>query len=105
MRHIISAALNHRKISAKEVNLALIVVDEERDHVLRADEAQELRLFVGGQRDEGEVVLVDYLDCVDYFGIYVEVDEVRFGEVAVAELGVVILNFEPLLNADAIKEL
>lgn len=103
MRHVISTALNHRKISTKEIYLALVVVDQECDHVLRADEAQELRLLVGREGDEGEVVLIDNLHRINYFGIDVEVDEVGLREVAVAQLGEVVLDFKPILDADSIK--
>ena len=60
---------------AEEVDLSFVVVDQKCDDVVRADQALQLGAFVGRQRDDVEVVVVDYLDSVEYLRIDVEVDE------------------------------
>lgn len=105
MRDVVRALLYHRKALGEEVDFAFVVVHEEGDDVMRADQSQKLRALVRGQSDHVVVVLVDDLDGVEDLGVNIQVDQVGVREVAAIEVRQASLDLEPVLDADLVEQL
>ena len=53
-----------REVLLEEVHFSFIVVNQESDDVVQTDETLYLRLLVGGEHYQVQVLLIDNLHCV-----------------------------------------
>ena len=77
MGHIIGAPLDHSKILRVEINFTFIIVNEESNYVVSTYKTKKLRLFIGRQCDECQIILIDDLDCIKNFGINIQINKIR----------------------------
>ena len=87
----------------EKVHFSFIIVNQESDDVVKTDESLHLRLLVGSEHYQVQVLFIDHLHCVWNFGVDIKVNKLWLLIVIRVRLAQGSLNFKPILQSDVVK--